>query len=242
MRTFTVQELIDRIRLKANIEASSGYEEFMTDAELRDWLTDAYTKLLDELTSQDIWSFGGSARYQAQVTGSQAAYALPSGAYKIRAIDVRQQNGYWSEAKQVSPRYRNVMQGTTGWSVNQVDVFTTQASSVAWYFSDTSGGTQKAITFIPSPSGTEEFRVLYIPAVTGSFALTDTIEGHNGFEEWLVLEVADRVRTKMLEPLEGIKEEKANVLTRIRSVAGRLADDMPKTIVDVNDVDGGWRW
>jgi len=215
-KTVTVGDLINRIRRQADMENS----EFVTDAELRELITVSAAELLDLLVSADVWLNAGDDA-SISITADTATYSLPSDFYRLQAVDVRETStSNYANARRVSQRDRNMYQGTTGWVIengtNLGDGFQTPTSNVG-YRTFISGSTHR-ITFYPTPtSSTNECRINYVPEQLTLDDNADVVNGVNGWEEYIVLDVAIKILVKE-------ESETAALERKLRALTDRISE------------------
>jgi hypothetical protein len=87
-RTFTVQQIMDRCRRRADMEHSN----FISDQELVDLISEAFAELYDVLVAAFQNYFVGEA--SISLTNGTSTYALPAGFYKSISVDI-QNAGKW---------------------------------------------------------------------------------------------------------------------------------------------------
>ena len=111
----------------------------------------------------------------------------------------------------------------------------------------------ESIQFNPTPvSGTYE--LVYIPKFVELSALTDELEGVNGWEEYIVIDASIRVMTKEQLDTSDLKQERERIYKRIQdeavardmsgsaSIRARPRNEHGVTLDELDSRNGGWRY
>lgn len=96
------------------------------------------------------------------------------------------------------------------------------------------GSTFKVIP--TSPAG-NTFKVWYIPAMTELVADVDTFDGINGFEEWVVLDVAMKMLRKEESDTQELQLDQQKMEKHIIDMASPRDAAEPESVVDVENID-----
>ena len=212
-RTFTVAQLIARVRQAADIQHMDSANGFITDNEIMGYLSDSYTELYDILVSKGINQFESSATLS--VTSGVAS--VPADFYAALGV-YRVENDFLIPLKEVYlkdiHRYRTSEQGNAY-------AFRVVGEEIHLY--------------PPPSSGT--YKLYYAPFAT-KFALTsDTVDGVNGWEEYLVLDATIKCQDKEESSSEGTREKKRDMLNRIDAMAENRTVG-PHSVVDTLNMHG----
>lgn len=219
MRTYTIAQLITRIRAVADI---NGTDVFVTDAELQVQMDEGYSELVDILARASIHQFETS--YSFTTTGATDTYAIPSDHYKSLAVDYKYATDRYVKVDPLMFEERNnFMLGING-------------SARGWRL------VGENIVLYPKPPSGQVYRLIYIPAPANisTSSTSTTIDGIAGWEEYIVQYVVRFVKTKQ-EDDAGVAKAQAH-LDRLADRINEMDQDRqpPQRITDVNE--GPWDW
>lgn len=156
-------------------------------------------------------------RFEAEQTitaDGSASYALPSNYYQTIGVDFELSDDVWAPLARVMPGERNMLSGT----------------------GDAIGYRIKAATVVlmPKPSsGT--YRHLYVTAAPVLSADGDTFDGVNGWEQWVVYDVAWKILVKegSTEEADRMARERDRIQAEIEAAAADRETANPMRVVDV---------
>ena len=195
-----VSELITRIKQRTNNEYTSG--EFVSESELIQLIRTKHEELYGYLVRYGIHQLEDT---QTITANGAATYSLDSDFYSVLGV-------YRADGDRRLPLKRH--------DHYTMPVTTSTGDAVSYRIMN------GAVQFYPVPtSGT--YSVVYIPkaeATDGSAvaATTDSIEGVNGWEEYIVIACSIAVKQKEEMPTEDLKEDLRVILDRIKSEAASL--------------------
>lgn len=208
-RTATLTTLISDTRRAADMEGST----FVSDAEITRYLNQSATELYDLLVekAQDFYVTSGTV----SVVAGTSSYALPAAFYKILSVEVPLggENPYILSPFAWSDRYKY---SDEGWGRGPV------AYQVR-------GGN---IHFVPEPEGSYTVTVWYIPAFTDLSAGGDTLDGVNGWEEYVTTDAAIKCLRKEESDVSLLMAQKELLRERVLKMAHRDQGE-PNRIIDV---------
>lgn len=213
-RTVALSSLRTQIRQRADLENS----EFVTDAELTTWINASATELYDLLVAaygQDYYLTSDSI----SVVSGTATYALPADFYQMTGLDIPY-NGQVLTVRPFRWHERNRRSDLDG------DLFNLRYQI--------QGGNLK---FIPTPAATVTATLWYIPAFTSLAADDDTLDGINGWEEFVVIDCAIKARIKEEAGTTELERAKAYVLKRIEDMKGNRDSAEPMRVQDITSTD-----
>lgn len=183
--------------------------QFVTDAELTNYINGSIQELYDVLVSKSEDYFVTSATITTD--GTNKTYNLPSTFYKLLGVDYllngistsmqrfvfHDRNRFYQNARVL--RYRIV--GST-------------------------------IRFEPLPAP-QDITVWFIPAFTKLVADGDTFDGVNGWEEYVILDSAIKVLNKEESDPSPLMAEKAEALKRIDDLSKIRDQSFPERVTDI---------
>ena len=193
--TVTLTELLSRVRTRADMVGS----DFVTDTELTYWINESIRSLYDMLVKAYGEDYFISSKSFNTVSG-QSEYALDaspvsiSDFYKLKGVDVVFSTDDVRTLRRFTFRDRNRYSPQATW---------------------TSGGA-KAIVYrlqggklwlLPAPVGVYAVKVWYVPAFTALATGASTFDGINGWEKWVVAEVARKALMKEESDVSELNQE-----------------------------------
>ena len=225
--------LISTGTLAVQIRQEVGFEgdQFVTDLELQDKITRAYRGLYDLLVAARGAEYYRSAATFNTVAG-QANYDLPSDFYRLLAVNRTTQTGFWSN---IHP-----------YGLDEIDLLLNAGmngatSELGKY--RLGGGIStvtllpgKFIDFLPVPTAVRTVRVDYLPEAVLKYDPVSTffwIEDHDGWLEWIIIEVAIQLVAKEEGDPSAFLTRKAAIEARIKALAPSRNASEPERPKDV---------
>lgn len=200
MATVTLTSLIEQVRQRAD-EVNSTY---FTDLELTNYINNSATGLYDLLVSrfEDYYTL-------PPVTftiSSGTTYALPSNFYKLRGVDrLLSGNEYFSvplfNFQERNRRSRVVLRNIDGFG------------GLAYRMIN------NTLYFLPDEQAQGTYRLWYIPQFTKLVNGSDTLDGINGWEEFIIIDAAIKCYVKQESDPSVLLVEKQAITARIESMA-----------------------
>ena len=181
----TLRQLMTRARQRAN----DNTIQFVTDAELTDMISQSYAEFYDLVRGS---TFGGqyyrSSKNITMVAGT-ASYALPDDFCSVISVDcfitgTGDVGSMTRSAMRFQEEQRNMFRSwpTGGWDQLTPIFYDLQGSNIA---------------FIPAPQAAHIVGLNYVPtAAVLVSADGDSIDSINGWDEWIVLDVAIKLCQK----------------------------------------------
>ena len=222
-RAVTLTTLQQRVQRRVNLE---GATTFLTTAELTDNINESIAHCYDLVRK----AFGDDyyrAAYSFSVTSGVSSYALPADFLDVISVDIQLSPTSIISAKRYTERERNIYRWfPTGWVFGQP------------VFYRLVGGN---INFIPNPSGPFTITVNYVPAATKLVNGSDTFDGINGWEEFVVLDAAIKcaIKDQRYDLVQILQGERARQEQRILDLAPERNAGEAERVQDVY-VSGGW--
>lgn len=219
-RTFTVSELITRVRERSNTERSN----FVTDDEIIRYIDQGYTKLYDLIVSKFENYY--ISDHSFTTTGSTQFFDLPADFYKMVGLDQFQNfSGSGENALTVRPfnfnernRYNNIL-------------FAVTAAAFYRYLIQ---GTK--IKILPQPDAGITFKMWYVPAPVKITTTAQTIDGIAGWEEVVILTAAIQVMNKQELDSSALKLEQREAIDRVMTMATERDAALPERVTDLSVV------
>jgi hypothetical protein len=211
------------IRDQARELADEVGSTFVTDTIANEWIDQAHAKLVDLLVSANPdWCLADTT---IQTTSGTKEYAVPDDFYQVRGVDLvlgndhsvalepynfldRNRGGQeWPPSRwhETAVRYRIVRKGTDGAATR--------------------------LRFEPDPGG-QLYRLWYVHATQDIEDDADEIDGVNGYEEYIVADVALKMLTKSDSDPSGALQLKAETQQRIQNMATKRDHGRPVQVAD----------
>lgn len=212
MATVTLADLKTRCRERADMVDS----DFIEDSELLSYINASYAELYDILVSkfEDYYTLDPVGF----TISSGNTYNLPADFYKLRGVDLSL-NGRWIPVPKFNFQDRN------------------RTNRTAYKQRYRIIGNKLHISPTDNANGT--YQLWYIPAYTLLSLDSDELDGVNGWEEYVVIDVAIKMLAKEESSTTQLEREKDAMLRRITNMAENRDIDQPETVTDVDrpDVD-----
>jgi hypothetical protein len=221
----TLATMRERVRARADMKNS----QFVEDSELNQYINSSYQELYDLLVStfEDYYTLPPVIFSIA----SGSSFDLPTDFYKLRGIDA---NVNGEEYYTVLP-FDFAQRNRQGQSLNRIGFIQhTKNYRIV--------GSKVFIT--PQDQGVGAYRLWYIPTCTTLALDSSTLDGINGWEEYIVVDAARKCLDKEESDTRALVNEKIALAKRINEAAIRRDAGMPKKIVDINliNLDDFWKY
>lgn len=229
MRTVTLQELMDRARQYADMQNNN----FITDPELKLYIKNACTKywnLINQLGQDYNLITSPTTLFESNVKD----YALPTDFLHVRGVDLAvssspQPNDIWLNVKPFQFAERNRFQGYPYFSGFGISTYLRYRIK------------NNFISFDPYPQGYGSFRIHYTPVMPDLLQPTDTIDGINGFEDYIALKAAERMLAKEESDVSWVLKEINEFEVMIKQSADDRNRDRSDRVQDINaDINLWW--
>jgi hypothetical protein len=212
-RPVTLADLVDNARLRADMESSS----FVTDSEVGGYCQQSATGLYDIILS--AW---GERYFFSQAdlatVANQAYVNLPDDFYRL--LKVGWVIGTGADPVRMEPfqsdeEWAQLWGGGSGWDQGNPPKYQPRGN---------------LLYLNPTPTSVQSLRLQYVPimpAINDGGLVPVPFQGVNGWDEWITLDVAIKLRIKEESDVRDLQTERAQVEQRIRSMAPRR--DMERT-------------
>jgi hypothetical protein len=216
MLTITLGEA----RLQAQQRADMVNSTFVSTAEWNTMINASYAELYDLLIG--VYEDYKITSANISVLPNTDTYSLPATFYKLRGVDlVLDALGNAVSLRPFNFNERNSYMFTPTWN-------TVGLSYLRYHMQGDS------IRFVPVPNGPQTIKLWFIPAITRLSADADTLDGVNGFEEYLILDAAIKARVKEESDVQELMIQKEAMKKRIESMAPARDAGEPEKVSDVN--------
>lgn len=221
MGTVTLAQLKTRVRQRSDMENSG----FISDSELVSYINASVAELYDLLVSKYGDDYFVASPFSITTTSNQDTYALPTDMYKLLGVDLQlDTSGNWVSLKRFEFAERNIPQI---WDVKFVDFIRYRLFG-------------SNLKLSPVPQANQSLRLWYIPLPTALSADGDTLNGFNGYEEYVVIDAAIKMLNKEESDSSLLMAEKAAMKLRIEQMAEGRDVGQPSTVQDINSMSSNY--
>lgn len=221
------------IRTQARQRADQVNSTFISDAELNSYINNSYAELYDLLVSR-FEGYYVKAPVTFTIASGASTYALPSDFYKLKGVDRLLSGNEYYTVQPFNFQERNRRSRT----INRTIL---GSSDIAYrILGDT-------LYIVPDDMAPGTYRIWYIPVYTALTTDGSTLDGINGWEEYVVLDAAIKMMIKEETDVTAMLMLKQQLTGRIEAMARNRDEGRPERISDVrinswnSDVNGfGW--
>lgn len=191
---------------------------FASNTELNARINRAYAALYDKIVDTNEGYFVSSAD---TTTTSGTDYALPATFYRLLGVDLSGSDGEFYPVDRFNFAERHTRRNS------DAGLSETLYSLHGAY-----------VRLIPAPAAGRTLRIWYVPAYTTLSGDSDTIDGVNGWEEWIAMEAAIGILQKEESDITDLMTRQAQVWDRISSAVAKRDSASPSRVIDVDEVYG----
>lgn len=215
MRNFTWAQIRTKIRQRTNKEKS----QFVTDTEIDGLMEESLANLHSLLVLQNE-NYKISSTTITTVAGT-ADYALPADFFKLRGVDALDSTYGSYPLKQLNWEDRHI--STT--------IYPGNINLIGYTFYNNN------LRLLPTPQDVKNITVYYIPAAPVYVSDATTIDGVNGWETYIVYDVASTILMKEEKDPSGMLAKKAQALINIKQQISNRDYENPVTVADTKYYD-----
>ena len=214
MSSITLSDLKTRARDQADMTDS----DFIDDTELTFYLNSSYTELYDLLVSK-FEDYYVAAPTSFTISSGASTYSLPSDFYKLRGVDYLLSGTDYVPLQKFNFANRN--QNTALHSMYR------RVPKVSYRI------VGNTLYIEPAANAPGSYRLWYTPAATLMSSDSDTVNGVNGWEEYIVVDTAIKMLAKEESSTTQLERQRERLLQRIDVMAQNRDYDQPESITDV---------
>lgn len=214
-RSVTRQYIREQAKLRADMENSN----FISDDEANAYIDASATELYDLLVG--VYSDYYVSQATVSVVAGTDHYSLPTDFYKLLGVDlVIDTQGNAVTLKPFVFAERNSYIFTPTWNV----------VGLAYLRYHLRGS---EIHLVPRPNTNQSLRLWYVPAMPALTSDSSTLDGINGWEEYVITDVAIKMAQKEESDVSVLMAQKAALIQRINSSAINRDAGAPDKVSDV---------
>lgn len=212
MASVTLAQFRERSRERADMENS----RFVSDAELNRYINSSIQELYDILVASRGENYYVNSSTIA--TTSTDTYSLPADFLKLMGVDIisggkaytlRAFN--WSERNRYKEPY-----------------FINDNANLMYQVRGSN------IVLMPQPQGNVQLKLWYIPRAVLLTLDTDSFDGINGWEEYVVIDAAIKMRVKEESPIDELVLAKQDMKARVLAASSARNSAEPSRVQDVD--------
>lgn len=212
MATITLLDLRNRAKQRSNMENS----QFVTDSEWNSYINYAITTLRDLIISKAGNDYFASS--QATVlNANQDTYPLPLDFYKSLWFEMLGDDGYYYKMRRFEVTERNYGRSPLNYFIPDIRYRLL--------------GSNFVIT-PASLSGGRTIKLWYVPLITPLSLDGDTLDGFNGWDEYVVLLSARKALVKEEQDVSQVDQEIAFLQQRLEAMADNRDQGEPMRVYD----------
>lgn len=221
MALVTLSAFRDRARQRADMVNS----RFVTDAELNNYINASIDELYDLLIASRGENYYVKS-YSFTTSINVDSYALPADFLKLMGVDyvtsttqaITLKAFRWQERN----RFREPFYNTRNYNL----MYQVRGDN---------------LVFIPTPNGSQQIKLWYIPRAMDLTSDTDSFDGINGWEEYVVIDAAIKMRVKEESPVDELLLAKQDMKARILAASSGRDSGEPARVVDTDSNYAGFR-
>lgn len=221
MALVTLSTFRDRARQRADMVNS----RFVTDAELNTYINASIDELYDLLIASRGENYYVKS-YSFTTSTNVDTYALPADFLKLMGVDyvtsttqaITLKAFRWQERN----RFREPFYNTRNYNL----MYQVRGDN---------------LVFIPTPNGNQLIKLWYVPRAVDLTTDTASFDGINGWEEYVVIDAAIKMRVKEESPVEELMIAKQDMKARILSASSGRDSGEPARVVDTDSNYAGFR-
>lgn len=232
MRTVTLADLMSRARLYADM-TNSG---FIKDPELIIYINNAARKYYNLINSVDQNYY--LKKYLIPVVMNQVEYDLPSDFLYCKGAELSRSTVVYGDG-------RDKWDSLDTFSLSERNNYTYtgySSSFLTWNVRYCIVGNTLTLTPNTSSIPSRTIRLLYTPVLPDLAATTDTLDGINGFEDYIARLAAMDMKAREESDLSYLMEQCRQYESDITSQANNRNRDRGDRVSDVNAVNGRYGW
>lgn len=227
MASITLAQLREFARERADQQYVSGTPEadkFITDSELNGYVNRSIEELYDLIISCYGTDYYAD-HYDIDLDPGTESYALPTAFYQLLGVDLEINSNMRYTLKPFMFQERN--------DFRNYPANTYQGPAYRYHLRGNN------IIFQPTPTTGNTAIIWYIPLAIILSSDSDTMDGFNGWEEYVIVDAAIKMTLKQEGSVEELYRAKDDLVKRIKAMADNRDSGFPQR---VQDVDGYSQW
>jgi len=216
---------LSTFRTRSRQRADMVNSRFITDAELNYFVNASISELYDLLIATRGENYYVKS-YSFTTNINVDSYALPADFLKLMGVDyvtsttqaITLKAFRWQERN----RFREPFYNTRNYNL----MYQVRGDN---------------LVFIPTPNGNQQIKLWYIPRALELSLDSDSFDGINGWEEYVIIDAAIKMRVKEESPVDELLLAKQQMKERILSSSSGRDSGEPARMVDTDSNYAGFR-
>lgn len=211
---------LSSIKTQARERADMVNSKFFSESELNNYVNQSVKELYDRLINAGEYYYLQSANLS--VVSGNDTYALPADFYKLLGVDlVVDSQGNAVTLRPFQFEQRNAYLFTPTWNIVGLSYLRYMVQG-------------DNIKFVPQPNSPQQIRVWYAPLCSDLVNDSDTFQGINGWEEYVIVDVCIKMLAKEESDPSVFAAQKAALIQRIEEMKVMRDIGAPGRIGDVS--------
>ena len=211
---------LSSIKTQARERADMVNSKFFSESELNNYVNQSVKELYDRLINAGEYYYLQSANLS--VVSGDDTYALPADFYKLLGVDlVVDSQGNAVTLRPFQFEQRNAYLFTPTWNIVGLSYLRYMVLG-------------DNIKFVPQPNSPQQIRVWYAPLCSDLVNDSDTFQGINGWEEYVVVDLCIKMLAKEESDVSVFAAQKAALVQRIEEMKVMRDIGAPGRIADVS--------
>jgi hypothetical protein len=214
MTTYNLSQLRERARQRADMENS----RFISDSELNSFINASYGELYDLLVATRGENYYITS-HSFTTTSGVDTYALPNDFFKLMGVDyvtspnqaITLRPFMWQERNRFKEPFYN--------NANYNLMYQIRGNN---------------LVFVPAPNGNQSIKLWYIPRAIELNDDSDSFDGINGWEEYVIIDAAIKMRIKEETSIDELVLAKSEMKARISQASAGRDSSEPLRVTDVD--------
>ena len=215
-------QTLAQIRTRCDERADMEDSDFISPSEQLSYINASYAELYDLLVSRFEDYYTTSSTFTISSGNTQS---LPTDFYKMRGLDYKQDANNWLTVRKFNFANRNQLNNRRVRVSDRLVEYRILGNT---------------LTIEPEDNATGDYKLWYTPIYTPLSAESDTVDGVNGWEEYIVIDVAIKMLAKEESSVTHLEREKAAMLQRIEEMAQNRDSGAPESITDTSCIGDDW--
>jgi hypothetical protein len=212
-----------QMRTSAREHADQVNSGFVSDTELTSYINYGCKKLYDMLIEAFGENYYVTDPLDFQTVANQQDYALPADFYQLVGLDLKISTNEYLTLKPFDWVKRNFYNSSRIFALNGDENYKYLLVG-------------NNIRFVPIPTAVKTMTLHYIPAFTNLSADIDTFDGINGWEEFVIIDAAIKMKQKEESDAQVLMMMKAEIEERITKLKNKRDQAFSKKVSDVRRV------
>jgi hypothetical protein len=213
------------LRTRARQRADMENSRFVSDSELNTYINASIKELYDLLIASRGENYYVTGPISIDLVPGTSSYPLEADFYKLLGVDWVQSTTEASSLKEFKWQERNFFR--TPFASNEYSNLRYQIRG-------------NNIVFIPTPNNGQNVQYWYIPQASNLTSDDDTFDGINGWEEYVIIDAAIKMRVKEESPVDYLILAKQEMKDRIKQSSQGRDSLHPSRVVDVDRGYSSW--